>query len=227
MTDLAKISDPSPDQRRADPRWIRAHQRLLDVGYELLAQTGVAGIAIDLLISRAKVSKQTFYNHFRDREELTQELWLGARNRLRSEVQMANANIDNPLHRLTRGLAVHARFALLQPSRARFLALTDVDSQFMEAANQGLLRDLSQSSAQGLLHIEDLDCAANFVVAVNAALTLRLIASEVADAAIIFGQMVKMLFRGLECQGDVTGMITLSFDAIMEDPAPPGRHHGT
>ncbi|MGE2735192.1 TetR/AcrR family transcriptional regulator [Mycolicibacterium vaccae] len=55
--------------RSADPRAERVRARLRDAAFALAHERPVGGITVGDLVTRAQVSRQVFYRHFRDRDD--------------------------------------------------------------------------------------------------------------------------------------------------------------
>ena len=49
---------------------VGAHQRILDVAYELFARRGVRDVGVDEVIARSGVAKATLYRHFKSKDDL-------------------------------------------------------------------------------------------------------------------------------------------------------------
>jgi AcrR family transcriptional regulator len=59
---------------KADARWARTRQRLLEGGRETFARTGVDGATVLDIVRAAGVSQPSFYNHFATKDELAREI---------------------------------------------------------------------------------------------------------------------------------------------------------
>lgn len=190
-------------KRTADPRWQRTRERLLRVGFELIGEAGAEGVSIDAIIASADISKQTFYNHFSDRDLFTQELWLESRRVFEMAVTRANAGVTDPARRVARGVATYARLAIDDPAHAQFIARTNIRRSVLENANEGLTRDLVDGVAQDRLRLDKVTTAAMFVTGVTWALIAQILASDdLAESVAFCRQTLTMLLRGLGCSGD-------------------------
>ena len=70
----------------SDPRVIRSRRDLCRALLELLQEKSLDDITIQEITSRAMVSKNTFYNNFRDKEELLECIFVQASDQLRQAV---------------------------------------------------------------------------------------------------------------------------------------------
>ena len=109
--------------KRPDRRVVRTREALLEAGYALFAERGLHNVSIDEIIERAKTSKQTFYNHFTDKQALAREIY----HAIRSEVE-AEVKAITPGHRGSgptagaEGTCIYVRTALNDPDHIRFIA---------------------------------------------------------------------------------------------------------
>ena len=196
------------DKRVADPRWRRTRERLLQVGFELIGEGGAEGVNIDIITARARISKQTFYNHFADRDMLTQELWLESRRVFTQAITTANAGLTDPVQRLARGVAIYARLAVDDPHHARFIVRTHIGRGMLDNGNHGLQRDLLDALGQGRLSFDQLDTATRFVTGVTMALMLQILEVDQAQRrAALCAETLLMLLRGLGCGGADAALI--------------------
>jgi AcrR family transcriptional regulator len=196
----SKSSVPGP---AADPRWQRTRTRLLTVGFELLGEAGTEGVGVDAIIARAGISKQTFYNHFSDREAFAQELWLESRRVFGVAIARANAGVADPVQRVARGVATYARLAIDDPAHAHFIVRTKIRRSIIKNGNDGLERDLLEGAEQGRLQVDTVATTAMFVTGV----TLMLMAQILDDTspssrASLCRENLTMLLQALGCSRD-------------------------
>jgi AcrR family transcriptional regulator len=59
---------------KADARWTRTRQRLLQGGRKAFAEMGVDAATVTEIVRAAGVSQPSFYNHFNSKQELAQEI---------------------------------------------------------------------------------------------------------------------------------------------------------
>jgi AcrR family transcriptional regulator len=57
-----------------DGRWARKHRAILDAATAIFLREGYLGTSMDEIAARARVSKQTVYTHFADKERLFTEI---------------------------------------------------------------------------------------------------------------------------------------------------------
>ena len=62
--------NPSPTRRKPDPRAARTRDRLGDALIELLLTKPFDAITVQEVLDRARVSRSTFYEHYRDKNDL-------------------------------------------------------------------------------------------------------------------------------------------------------------
>lgn len=188
-----------------DKRWVRTRERLVRAGFDLLGQQGAEPVGIDDIASHAGISKQTFYNHFVDRDAFLIELRLESRRIFEAVVVRINAGVADPADRLARGVAVHARMAIVDPLHARFFAQFFVTARRDEPAlNADLEFDLQQALERGLFAFNTTERAMNFTGAATQAMVAQLLERENDVLAVPIAQeMLSMLLRGLGLASDV------------------------
>lgn len=113
------------DEVRADQR-----QRLFVAVAELLAERGIAGVPIDLLVERARVSKVTFYENFSDVSECLLAAYEDTECRLRLVIETAAAKHPDWDSRVSAAV-----FAVLDffSSRPSLVYLFDVEGRAADA----------------------------------------------------------------------------------------------
>jgi AcrR family transcriptional regulator len=62
------------DPDKADARWARTRQRLLEGGRKAFAEAGVEATTVLEIVRAAGVSQPSFYNHFESKDELAREI---------------------------------------------------------------------------------------------------------------------------------------------------------
>ena len=191
-------SPPPPDKR-----WLRTRERLLQAGFELIGEGGAEGAGIDALVARAGISKQTFYNHFSDRDQLTAALTLESRHVIQQAISASNADVVDPVQRLARGVATYARQAVVNPFLAQFVARTTISRGLFDEGNRGLEQDMAAGVAQGRLQVDHQATAVMFVIGVTATLIAQITASQDSTSAgTQCREVLTMLLRALGCGGD-------------------------
>lgn len=214
-----EVTKAECEEAKVDPRWIRTRERLLGAGFALLGTAGTDGVSIDAIIASAGISKQTFYNHFKDREALTQALWLESRRRFTEKITRANAGVKSPALRLASAVAMYAALAIDEPAHVRFIARTHMGRALLDDANRSLEHDLGEGEAQGqfrLVDFADRATAAMFVVGVTWALVEQLLdTTDRCKAADICRHTLKLLLRGLGCKARECNTIAAQASAVL------------
>jgi AcrR family transcriptional regulator len=187
----------------SDKRWLRTRERLLQAGFALIGEGGAEGASVDALVARAGISKQTFYNHFADRDQLTAALYLESRRVLEEAITASNADVVDPVQRLARGVAAYARQAVVQPVLAQFVARTTIGHGMFEEGNRGLEQDIAAGVAQGRLEVDHPPTAVMFIVGMTASLIAQITATrDSTSAEMQCREALTMLLKALGCGGD-------------------------
>jgi AcrR family transcriptional regulator len=185
--------------KRPDRRVLRTREALLAAGYALFAERGLHDVSIDQIIDRAGISKQTFYNHFSDKQALARDIYHAIRTEVEAEVEAINRDVADPAQRLARGTCVYVRTALNDPDHIRFIARMLVEEgEVTDSANRGIIGDLSAGLAQGRFVVRTLDTAAAYVLGASEPLLLSVSAHRDKVQAIAMAQeYLTLILRGL------------------------------
>jgi AcrR family transcriptional regulator len=120
MTGKVRVTKTKPT--RSDRRMVRNRKALLDAAEKLIAEKGFDHATIDEITEIADLAKGTFYNHFKDKNEIARELAVTIRREIRDQVGVAEEGIDDPAGQLVAGIAVCLRAAAVSPTRAAVLS---------------------------------------------------------------------------------------------------------
>lgn len=180
-------------------RRTKTREALLSAGRGLMAARPRDGFTVDDVVQSAGVAKGSFYNHFADKEALTDEVYRTIRVREESEIDAANEAVREPAVRIARAMTVYARFALTSPDEARIIILGQVDALSIESsANAGLVRDIAEGFRIGKLVVPSIEAAALLVIGQTAVLMSRLQTVSGRDAAALLAQQcVAVTLAGL------------------------------
>jgi len=156
-------------------RRTNTREALLVAACTLLADRTTEGFTIDDIVQSAGVAKGSFYNHFSDKQALTDEVSRLIRNKEEAEIKAANRDVIEPAAKIARGMAVYARFALASPEEARIMTLAHVDALSVKSSmNAGVVRDLAEGLRTGKFVIPSIEAAALLVIGQTAVLLSRL-----------------------------------------------------
>lgn len=198
----ARTTDPDGHQvNKLDRRWVRTHERFVRVGFDLFGEHGIEGVGVDGIVARAGVSKQTFYNHFSDRDALIRELRVRSSQIFEQAVTIANKGVEDPARRLVRGVAAYVRMALDDPLHAQFMLRTlTLGLKEDRALARGLAQDLSNCLEAGRIQFSTLATAVTFVAGVGQALLSRALNDpDTARAVAMTRESLTLLLRGFGC----------------------------
>lgn len=150
----------------------------------LLAVQTKGCFTIDDVVQKAGVAKGSFYNHFPDKETLTEEVCREVRVREEREIAAVNQGIEEPAARIARAMALYARLALTSPDEARIITLGQVSAlSIRSSANSGLVHDLREGLQSGKIVVPSIEAGAMLVMGQTAILMSRLIARKSGDSA--------------------------------------------
>lgn len=93
--------------------------RLLEAVGRAVADRGYAGATIDDIVRGAGVSKKTFYEHFRDKEECFLAAYEAAGGELFARVREAHSGTSAWIDRMRDGISAYLRWLAAEPALAR------------------------------------------------------------------------------------------------------------
>jgi TetR/AcrR family transcriptional regulator, transcriptional repressor for nem operon len=94
------------------PRYIDTRDALLDAGEQVVADHGLAGLSVNLVVAEARVAKGTFYVHFADRSAFVDAMHQRFHERLRQHILMATDGLDPGSELLARATSTYLDLAL-------------------------------------------------------------------------------------------------------------------
>lgn len=156
-----------------------------------------ADLGLEDILRGAGVSKQTFYNHFEDKNALVSELLRGARSTLAGIVKTANAEEDDPAQRVANGMAVYAAQTLVnRPLMQSAAALPVFDLAPNSPSNQAVVADLQAGLSRKRLAICSVDAGLSFLTGTTHALIHRLLLEPYPQMATpLCTQFITLLLR--------------------------------
>ena len=196
--DKAVARSPSDtDRRQQDPRRLRTRDAIVRAGFRLFAQHLPDGVGMDELIREAGVSRQSFYNHFVDKDALTRHIIEITRAEIDERATEANRGVTDPAQRLATGICVYARLMIEEPEKGWVMARLGAHSMVTEAAmNRPLAADVRAGIAAGRLACFSPDTGIAFVIGTALSLGWRVLLDEnKAHAPVITQQFLILILR--------------------------------
>jgi AcrR family transcriptional regulator len=216
----APVSDP--DRRQQDPRWLRTREAIVRAGFRLFAQHLPDGVSMDELIREAGVSKQSFYNHFIDKDELARHILEITRAEIDRRATEANRGVTDPAQRLAVGLCMYAKLLVDEPEKGWVVARLGTQGMVTEAAmNRPLADDVRAGIADGRLACFSPDTGIAFVIGAALSLGWRvLLDGNRANAPITIQQFVTLTLRAFGLPPIEAELIaSQAVDRILRAPA--------
>ena len=114
---------PTPSQLRRERQKAETREQLLDAARELFVERGLEATTMRAVAARVGFTATTIYHHFRDKQELFEQLCA------RDFLELARAlnrigRMADPIERLRNIGYAYADFALDHPSQYRFMFMT-------------------------------------------------------------------------------------------------------
>jgi AcrR family transcriptional regulator len=120
--DPARGPDQLPSGRHGLlPGFVAANQRerILSAVAQATAELGYADMSVEAIIARAGVSRRTFYEHFKNKEDAFLAAYDAAVRRVVRHVQRAYLQQTTALERLRAGIGAYLQFLASDPEIAR------------------------------------------------------------------------------------------------------------
>jgi len=186
------------DDKRVDPRRKRSREAILRAGRTLFSEHHPAAISTDEVIREANVAKQTFYNHFADKDELVREILKLARARVDTEVARRNKDQTDPARRIATAVSIYAAQALQDPKDAGLFArLPLYDIAPTSAMHSPTINDLRAGLREGRLAFFCIETGLAVLLGISQALIARIVSLEHASLAVpTVQQFNTLLLRG-------------------------------
>lgn len=185
-------------KKRPDPRRKRSREAILQAGRSLFSEHHPGAISTDEVIRVANVAKQTFYNHFTDKDELVREILMLARARIDAEVTRENDGQKDPARRVATAVSIYAAQALRNPEDGGIFAhLPLYDIAPTSAMHSPTINDLKAGLTEGRLAFFCLETGLAVLLGVSQALIARIISLEHKSLAVSTCQQFNtLLLRG-------------------------------
>lgn len=200
-------SDPqggSPEllSDRLDPRQKRTRDAILRAGQVQFAEHYPEDVSVDDLIRTAEISKQSFYNHFADKEALATEILRVGRADMEIRVEQENRGEEDPARRVANGICVHAALALTEPAQAKLMLRMAMEDLGIESAvNAHIVADMREGLRLHRLSVLTLEAGTALSIGGCCVLVSRLLQGHTSEMAVLISQqMVTLILRayGLE-----------------------------
>lgn len=103
------------------PSFVAANQRkrILSAVAQATAELGYADLSVEAIIARAGVSRRTFYEHFKNKEDAFLAAYDGAVHEITRRVLRAYLQQTTALERLRAGIGAYLQFLASEPEIAR------------------------------------------------------------------------------------------------------------
>jgi AcrR family transcriptional regulator len=103
------------------PSFVAANQRerILSAVVQATAELGYTDMSVEAIIARAGVSRRTFYEHFKNKEDAFLAAYDATVHRLATHVRRAYLQQTTALERLRAGIGAYLQFLATEPEVAR------------------------------------------------------------------------------------------------------------
>ena len=138
-----------------DARKERTRGRLMDAAVRVIAAVGLNNMGIGDVLAEAKVSRGTFYNHFKTLDDLLGALSERLQDEFRHECDTVAASVVDPAERLVVGVRHVIHRSVAEPEWGWLVIhFRFEDSTLREGFREGPARDIRAAVAAGRLSAE-------------------------------------------------------------------------
>lgn len=161
----------------------RTRARLMDAAAEVFAREGIEAASVNAIAHAADVSNGTFYNHFRDKDEIVGVVAFGIARDLARRIDESLAGVEDAAERTTFGTRQFVEIAASEPTWGRALVRSVWLLPELRREVSGFARaDLERGVQSGAFKVEVDDLLVDlFAGMVLTAVWLRMDGEEGAD----------------------------------------------
>lgn len=138
---------------------------LLAAAEELFGDNGLSAVSVDDIVAKAGVAKGTFYNHFRDKQDVAAEVALAVRHEIRDRIAAMKQQSDDPAVHVAIAVTQFLRLAIERPHRARILAsLLTATSDANASMNAPLRQTIALGVSERRFKVQSMEAAMLLVI---------------------------------------------------------------
>jgi AcrR family transcriptional regulator len=138
---------------------------LLAAAEELFGDSGLSAVSVDDIVARAGVAKGTFYNHFRDKEDVAAQVALAVRHEIRDRIAAMKQQSDDPAVHVAIAITQFLQLAIDRPRRARILAsLLTATSDANASMNAPLRQTIELGVSRRRFRVQSMEAAMLLVI---------------------------------------------------------------
>lgn len=195
-------------------------QALLAAAEELFGQHGFSEVSVDQIVAHAGVAKGTFYNHFRDKDDIAGQAALAIRHEVRDRIASLKTQSQDPAVHLAIAMTLFLELAVSRPRRAQILAALLADSTNAAAGmNTHVRQTLAAGLASGRLQVLSVDAALVLVIGVVSAGIGQLVQRKVTAPRQRIIEIVVHALMGMGLtRDDIESNIIPRLDALVPEP---------
>jgi len=133
---------------KADARWARTRQRLLDGGREVFAAKGAEATSVQEIVRAAGVSQPSFYNHFASKDELARAIAAEFFRTDRQAKQAVFNTVDDPAEAIAINVYQTLSLATQDPVIAWTLIKSETLRNLVISSNTDPLADMIRTGIE-------------------------------------------------------------------------------
>ena len=195
-------------------------QALLAAAEELFGRHGFGAVSVDQIVAHAGVAKGTFYNHFRDKDDIAGQAALAIRHEVRDRIASLKTQSKDPAVHLAIAMTLFLELAVAKPRRAQILAALLADSPNAAAGmNTHVRQTLAAGLASGRLQILSVDAALVLVIGVVSAGIGQLVQRKVSAPRQRISEIVVHALMGMGLtRAEIEAGIIPQLEALVPGP---------
>ena len=146
-------------------RQTQNRKALLAAAEELFGASGSGAVSVDDIVARAGVAKGTFYNHFRDKDDIAAQIALAIRHEIRDRIATMKQQSDDPAVHVAIAITQFLQLAVERPRRARILAsLLTATSDANASMNAPLRQTIELGVSRRRFKVQSMEAAMLLVI---------------------------------------------------------------
>ena len=192
------VSDPiSAPRVETDRRRLRTRAAIMAAGRDLFSEHHPEGVTVDEVVRAAGISKQTFYNHFADKDALAADILREARYQLDGLVAAAYVDEPDPARRIATAMCIYAAQSLSDRQLGQIITRLSLDDVSPSSPNNApVLADVRAGLESGRLAVLSIETGVAFVIGSCRSLVSRaLLNAHPALAATTAQQFIILVLR--------------------------------
>ncbi|MDP6437885.1 MAG: TetR/AcrR family transcriptional regulator [Gammaproteobacteria bacterium] len=188
----------STPRDKADARWARTRERLLEGGREAFAANGVEATTVLEIVRYAGVSQPSFYNHFESKHELAREIASEFFRKDRQTKQLIFEQIDDPAVAIAINIGQTLSIAMTDPVIGWTLVKSETLRELVVSSSADpLVEMISAGVSKGRFCVDSAHTVALVIRGATLAVVQDMLSGTADDDASAYFQILVLRMLGL------------------------------